>query len=193
MTIFQPMDKTPFFMPKARPEQVFQKSPLLLLVAADERFQLAHAVKDEHGLVSWLDSDGEELDTSSFLAWSPILVPPVSKLINLGSGAKNQPENPTFDSKDLKDEDGYPTEYALWLISSYPSDELEKLFELIESLWAFKSFGFHRKGNKLSLSTAGWSGNEAIIEALTRNELAWHFSWKSSRVGGHYEFEIKAV
>lgn len=103
----------------------------------------------------------------------------------------------------LRDEDGYPTEKALELISKWHWSEFAQLMDFVESIWYLKSWGWTKKReeNPLSndkelltryyVSTAGWSGNEAIIRALEKNEMFWDNHWVQSNRGGHYIFELK--
>lgn len=99
------------------------------------------------------------------------------------------------------DEDGYPTQDALLIIELWPFDDEKGWFTFIESIWAMKHFGWNEgvadhdyiEGKKVylyELSTAGWSGNEAIIRAMEENDFLWHMVWVQSRRGGHYQFEL---
>jgi hypothetical protein len=106
----------------------------------------------------------------------------------------------------------YPTEPELNFIRKFDlqKNSPKELVEFIESIWAYHDWGFKLTkirdniptstgmGDKpkyhyhyaLELHTAGWSGNESIIEALEKNEWFYFFYWESSRRGGHYKFEI---
>ena len=90
------------------------------------------------------------------------------------------------------DEDGYPEEDELKRIREWPED-WAALFAFIHSIWHWPDWGFTQEGNRVSLSTGGWSGNEEIIGALRDNALAWMVTWESSRRGGHYTFTIGPV
>lgn len=91
---------------------------------------------------------------------------------------------------DWLDEDGYPTEVALERIKTWPWEDMVALFDFMRSIWWAPDWGWTQDGVKFDISTAGWSGNESIIEALEANRFVWGFSWQSSRRGGHYEFTI---
>lgn len=195
MLHFQSFDKKPFTFPVKGLDKDSQKrqSPLLLLSNAQRHYQLARWVAESKTVGLWVDDKGEPLDVSGFEAWAPIgeYYPP----------PHSEQESLDFDSEELLDDDGYPTEYALWRVSSHSLLDAEGLFQFIEKIWHLKSFGFHSEdlldeagnaiGKRISLSTAGWSGNESIIAALEKNVGVWGFCWRSSRAGGHYEFEIK--
>ena len=94
----------------------------------------------------------------------------------------------------LLDEDGYPTDELLAYLYSYiPCDEepLEGFLEMLEEIWAYSGWGMIRKQGQLELHTAGWSGNESIIDAIQANRMLRCFmrltKWNR---GGHYFFDI---
>lgn len=97
------------------------------------------------------------------------------------------------------DEDGYPTEEELKIISEWDilKKDVSGLIEYIRERWMYSDCGyFDLKGKKvlkLRLSTAGWSGNESIIGALKNNPLFWTLYWEISKRGGHYWFIIKRL
>lgn len=102
------------------------------------------------------------------------------------------------------DDEGYPTDETCELVKNYSGPVLEFFAELHKA-WHLASWGWHeengfqcgwrrRKENKVRrfhISTAGWSGNESLIDAMQQNYFLWHFSWVQERVGGHYIFEVK--
>lgn len=195
MLHFQPLSKKPFtFTVKDSSDKTTSRqSPLLLLSNAHRHYQLGRWVEDASSKGTWVDDKGNALDASAFEVWAPIgeYYPP----------PRNERESLAFDAEELLDDDGYPTEYALWKVESHSLLDAEGLFEFVEKIWHLKDFGYHcetlldgqgeKAGKRISLSTAGWSGNESIIAALERNIGVWGFCWRSSRMGGHYEFEIK--
>ena len=94
------------------------------------------------------------------------------------------------------DEDGYPTEAALDKIANWNND-ITGWFEFIKNLWRLKDYGWEEKNvphpwkenitvYQYHISTAGWSGNEDIIRAMTGNHVLWSICWVQSRRGGHY-------
>lgn len=104
----------------------------------------------------------------------------------------------------LLDEDGYPTAQTLKLIEIWPWNQPREWFEFIKSLWTHRDWGWtekdephdYKKGvtvHRYHVSTAGWSGNEAIVRSMQKNEWMWHFNWVQSRRGGHYIFELKEI
>jgi len=88
--------------------------------------------------------------------------------------------------------DEYPTEEELNKIREWDivNGNVNELIEFIENIWWSPDFGFKRKGENLELHTAGWSGNEDIIEALQDNDMFWMMYWMKSVRGGHYYFRI---
>jgi len=90
------------------------------------------------------------------------------------------------------DSNGYPDEHELETMREWPMEKgYQDLMEYIEPKWQYGDIGyFAKKGNVYKLSTAGWSGNEDIIQALQENLTFWGCCWLSSRRGGHHEFRI---
>lgn len=90
----------------------------------------------------------------------------------------------------------YPTKAELDEIRNWGGDfEFISLMEFIQGIWKYVDMGyFKRKGRTFWLSTAGWSGNESIINAMEENKhLFWFMNWESSKRGGHYKFRIRKV
>lgn len=87
--------------------------------------------------------------------------------------------------------DDYPTEEDLEAIKTAPHD---KVLDLARPIWTFPDYWTTRPaprgevGTHHYVSTAGWSGNEAIISAMMDNTIFWTLHWVSSRRGGHYVF-----
>jgi len=90
------------------------------------------------------------------------------------------------------DESGYPTEKELTKIREWDPLDADGLIDYVESLWRYADWGFIRRGDRLTLHTGGWSGNEDIIGAL-ESTLFWQLSWEKSTRGGHYWFKIYRV
>lgn len=102
--------------------------------------------------------------------------------------------------KDLRDEDGYPTEAAIEIIENWPYDDIKGWFDFIGSIWHLKDWGWteveekhdylDKMVHRYYISTAGWSGNESLIRAMENNKFfCWTLTWVQSRRGGHYIFE----
>jgi hypothetical protein len=104
------------------------------------------------------------------------------------------------------DEDGYPSEETLERIRTWEikgDASVTALMEFVHSLWAYESWGWHKEKRRIRpwpgaqlvrryrISTAGWSGNESLIDAMETNQVFWMMSWYSIRRGGHYEFHIR--
>jgi hypothetical protein len=110
-----------------------------------------------------------------------------------------------FKDHDMIDEDGYPTEEALQIVESWHWSDAKGWFDFIGSIWYYKDWGWKEKDephewnnhnrdlmvHRYYISTAGWSGNEAIIRAMQKTEMLWYLNWVQSRRGGHYIFELK--
>lgn len=80
------------------------------------------------------------------------------------------------------DANGYPTEHSLDLIKNWDITKND-IFEFLKKLWKFRDgywteIKHYNDVNELvlheyQLSTAGWSGNEDIIQAFQNNFIAW--------------------
>ena len=108
----------------------------------------------------------------------------------------------TLEHSELQDADDYPTKDCLTLISEWHHSDPTGWFEFINQQWYATDWGWssnvkpHRfKENEFvmehNVSTAGWSGNEAIIRAMEKNNMLWWMTWYESRRGGHYIFEVE--
>jgi hypothetical protein len=109
-----------------------------------------------------------------------------------------------LEESDLLDDDGYPTDDALTIISKWHWDDIKGWFDFIHGLWYLSSWGWREglkpddwnKGEEVytyEISTAGWSGNESLIYAMQENTMLWCITWVQSRRGGHYIFEGKEL
>jgi hypothetical protein len=109
-----------------------------------------------------------------------------------------------LEEADYLDDDGYPTDDALEIISKWHWDDITGWFKFIEGIWHLRSWGWSEgeedhdwdkdeKVYRYHISTAGWSGNESIIHAMQENTMNWHITWVQSRRGGHYIFEGKEI
>lgn len=111
-------------------------------------------------------------------------------------------------NEDPLDEDGYPTENALKLISVWHWSDAKNWFEFIKSIWAYRDWGWTETVGgvdeftdqelepgtiRYHISTAGWSGNESIIHAMQKADMLWSLNWVQSRRGGHYIFELREI
>ena len=93
------------------------------------------------------------------------------------------------------DDDGYPTNDMFNVIEDWHYEDFQGLMEFIKPYWQYSSSGYWVENKtkhvtEYHLSTAGWSGNESIIEALRNNMMFWTLCWVQSRRGGHYIFEV---
>ena len=85
----------------------------------------------------------------------------------------------------------YPSAVELRQIRNWNND-YEAMMKWIESLWAYRDFGWRKKGHTYYVSTAGWSGNEEIIQAMKEaKNWFWNQCWYQSTQGGHYVFKVK--
>jgi hypothetical protein len=103
------------------------------------------------------------------------------------------------------DEDDYPTQKELAKIQEWHWSDFLGLMAYIKERWYLSSWGWREEDwnenwpcgdreqdrKRFLLSTAGWSGNEDIVEALQQNRMFWSMCWFTSQRGGHYDFRVK--
>ena len=70
------------------------------------------------------------------------------------------------------------------------------LIEFIESVtwtpdWCIEITG--KRVKRFEFHTAGWSGNEDIIDALRDNPLFFAIYWEKTHKGGHYYFKVRKL
>ena len=99
----------------------------------------------------------------------------------------------------LLDEDDYPTDAALDIVRLWHWTDAEGWFKFIRGLWHLRDWGWKESDERdcgkmihvYHISTAGWSGNESIVNAMQENHMLWRLNWLQSRRGGHYIFELR--
>lgn len=99
----------------------------------------------------------------------------------------------------MLDENGYPTDEALYKIETWNDKDGHylSLMDYVKDVWYMPEWGWQELDQKADglvefhISTGGWSGNEDIIDALYKNSLFWTICWESMKRGGHYEFRVK--
>ena len=103
--------------------------------------------------------------------------------------------SPTFDR------DGYPTDETVTRIEEWPVqnvDDVRKCLDFVVESWDTQygavsrtlsatemSIVHAQKGEKfIRFATGGWSGNEALINALRRNQMIHGLAWVATVRGG---------
>lgn len=100
------------------------------------------------------------------------------------------------------DDDGYPTEETLQKIEKWEYSKEYKFSDLLEyvsKVWHWSDYMTSRKtvntfGDPIieyKCVTGGWSGNEELIIALSKNYLFWGMCWRESHRGGKHIFEVR--
>lgn len=90
----------------------------------------------------------------------------------------------------------YPTEEDLKFIKEFDvlKTDIVELISFIKNIWKYADIGYFKfDGHNLELHTAGWSGNEEIIETLKENTWFWNIYWQKSERGGHYYFNDSMI
>jgi len=104
---------------------------------------------------------------------------------------------------DHLDDDGYPTEGTLKAIEEWSHQEGWKaLLDWVCELWHYGDWGWEVRKDEMDygsviakrrsyiLRTGGWSGNEDIIYALSRNFVFYGSCWRGSARGGSHVYEV---
>ena len=92
----------------------------------------------------------------------------------------------------MPDKDGYPTPEERDYLAHCGDKKLKVVVPFLRTIWWGPEFGVRETQRRLYLSTAGWSGNEELIEVL-EGTMFWMLCWESSRRGGHYVFNLSRV
>jgi len=90
----------------------------------------------------------------------------------------------------MLDRDGYPTDETLARVRTWDAMDCDGLFEFLQSIWYAPTY-IYRGRKYWHVSTAGWSGNEDLMQALSENHVFWALWWQESKRGGHYKFRRK--
>lgn len=85
----------------------------------------------------------------------------------------------------------YPDAEDLAEIRDWPNPDWRGLLTFVRALWEYAEHGgYSCRGSTYRLSTAGWSGNEEIVEAMGENAEFWRDCFVSQERGGHYTFRV---
>lgn len=75
-----------------------------------------------------------------------------------------------------------------------PNLDFAPLMDFVGYIWCYPDCYYADPHNRTySVLTGGWSGNEAVIEALQQNALFWSLCWMSSHRGGKHVFVLPGV
>ena len=93
--------------------------------------------------------------------------------------------------------DEYPTEEELKTIEEWPVEKgYKELMDYVYEIWKYAKDGGcwveYKEGGHWTyeIATGGWSGNEDLLDAMSKNLMFWLTCWYSSKRGGHYEFRV---
>lgn len=85
----------------------------------------------------------------------------------------------------------YPTDEELRKIEEWDFRDPKGLFNFVHEIWQYADEGFWKeKGKRYRIATAGWSGNEDIIQAMRKNFGFWAQCWQLTARGGLYVFRL---
>uniref|UniRef100_A0A6M3KDF3 Uncharacterized protein n=1 Tax=viral metagenome TaxID=1070528 RepID=A0A6M3KDF3_9ZZZZ len=104
---------------------------------------------------------------------------------------------PTFDS------DGYPTDETLKTIEEWPYTDFPALMVYVAEAWKWGCLTnepskiepifdkkFEDDGYWWCGVTGGWSGNEDLVAAMSRNTMFAALCWVADVRGGYHEFHV---
>ena len=80
----------------------------------------------------------------------------------------------------------YPTDEDLDKIATWPHDDFTGCMAFIKERWRFDAW--READGVYEIATYGWSGNEALLDALRNNFMLWSLYWHQSHRGGGYIF-----
>jgi hypothetical protein len=86
----------------------------------------------------------------------------------------------------------YPSDAELKRVKTWEPADFDGLMEYVAEIWAYPEY-IRQEGDKWHVSTGGWSGNEDIIRAMSRNYIWWALHWEQSRRGGDYIFSGREI
>jgi hypothetical protein len=100
---------------------------------------------------------------------------------------QSEAEAPGPEGDPVLADDGYPGDRELERIRCWPMEDWPGLMAYVRARWRYADDGYwERRGDAWLLHTAGWSGNESLVQALSENMLFWSACWVWSCRGGHY-------
>jgi hypothetical protein len=107
-------------------------------------------------------------------------------------------ELPEWNNDPVLADDGCPSEAELRRVAQWPiygPRDIRNLLGYVQQRWTYSSYfePISLGEQEFTVSTAGWSGNETLMEALEENFIFWATCWVSSRRGGHYVFSIPSL
>jgi len=93
--------------------------------------------------------------------------------------------------------DEYPSDEILEKIKNWNSD-LANLLDFVVDEWNddYGKVDIRKISDdeyQYVFITGGWSGNEELIDAFSKNFIVWHQLWQSSHRGGKFIFILKKV
>jgi hypothetical protein len=77
----------------------------------------------------------------------------------------------------------YPSEETIAAIKGWRESDGPGLITFLREHWTFPDY-FSVDDGIAYMSTAGWSGNEEMVEAIPA--MWWSLHWRASQWGGHH-------
>jgi hypothetical protein len=85
----------------------------------------------------------------------------------------------------------YPKHNEIQTIAEWDYGNFSGLMDYVKEKWEYAEDGYwQQEDDTYYLSTAGWSGNEDIVQALKENYMFWSLCWERSERGGRYKFVL---
>mgnify|MGYP001164518289 FL=1 len=91
---------------------------------------------------------------------------------------------------------GYPDEKVLEKIVAWDGKNSQEMLELIDQAWNHDYGDMTIESittgvDRVELITGGWSGNEEVMYAISKNRLFNGLYWQKSERGGKHVYEVK--